>query len=91
MPGICIAGKDEDRAYDEARQRDDEALEQLARDLKDAEWWTERLADLTDEAAAALAECMTNLDAARSGCQISRDAVLTALSRLQQSARLNAQ
>lgn len=86
--GIVIEPMDEDAAYDAERQREVDA----ERDVKNSDWWTERLGEpsIAKDAAAALARCMTNLDAACNGCPISRDACLSALSGLQKSARLDA-
>lgn len=77
-----------DDAYDLERQREVDA----ERDVKDADWWAERLCDVSTvkATAAELARCMVNLDAACNGCPISRDACLSALSALQKSARLDA-
>lgn len=86
--GIVIEPMDEDAAHDAEVQRDLDA----ERDVRNSDWWTERLGDLSiaKDAAAALARAMTNLDAACNGCPISRDAVLTALSNLQKQARADA-
>lgn len=84
--GIVIEPMDEDAAYDAERQREVDA----ERDLKNSDWWTERLGELSIATAEALARCMTNLDAACNGCPISRDACLSALSGLQKAARADA-
>lgn len=77
-----------DDAWELDRQREVDA----EREIKNSDWWAERLGELSiaKDAAVALARAMTNLDAACNGCPISRDAVLTALSNLQKQARADA-
>lgn len=83
---------DEDAAYEHFRQPEIDDTAEAERNVKDADWWADKLGsmDLGKDVASALARCMTNLDAACNGEPISRDAVLTALSVLQKQARLDA-
>lgn len=89
---IVVEPMDEDRAFETEMQREVDAEAQAARDVKDSDWWAERLGDVSiaSNAATAIAWCMANLDAACNGCPISRDAVLTALSNLQKQAKADA-
>lgn len=89
-----LAERNSDRLND-ALERD--AIEYEAREAANAailtaDYWNERL-DGTDAAysvAQALARVMVNLDAACKGDEISRNAILTALSNLQREARADA-
>lgn len=81
-----------DGRWDAQDAADMAAREQAERDLKNADWWTEKLGSLSlgDDAAKAIARCMANLDAACNGCPISRSAINEALAHLQKVARLDA-
>jgi hypothetical protein len=91
-----IHEREEERRWQEEEQRREEAefeaTSKAAQDIKDADWWAERLEgiDPSKEAAATLARCMTNLDAACTGDAISVTAILTALSNLQKQAKRDA-
>ena len=61
--------------------------------LKDADWWNgtlEGVCQISKDVPNTLARCMASLDAACNGCEISRNAILTALSHLQRTARADA-
>ena len=61
--------------------------------VKDADWWNDRLEGicaLTRLVLSILSRCIANLDAACKGDEISRTAILTALSNLQRQARADA-